>query len=78
LSHTGTPAPQLALPSRAHVETHTARAEADAARAALAQGGAIQSIARRTGFGVPERMRRAFVRVYGAPPAALRRTLRPA
>ncbi len=54
------------------------RLRVDAARAALAQGGAIQSIARRTGFGDPERMRRAFVRVYGAPPAALRRTLRPA
>jgi transcriptional regulator GlxA family with amidase domain len=54
------------------------RMRVEAARAALAQGGAIQQIARRTGFGDPERMRRAFVRLYGAPPAALRRTLRPA
>ncbi|WP_250000266.1 DUF2637 domain-containing protein [Actinoplanes sp. M2I2] len=37
LSHTGTPAPQLALPSRAHIETQTARAEAEAARAGLAE-----------------------------------------
>lgn len=52
------------------------RLRLDAARAALEQGGAIQEIARRTGFGDPERMRRAFVRFYGAPPAAMRRTLR--
>jgi transcriptional regulator GlxA family with amidase domain len=54
------------------------RLRVDAARAALARGGPIQSIARRTGFVDPERMRRAFVRLYGAPPAAMRRTLRPA
>lgn len=53
------------------------RLRADTARAALEQGGAIQEIARRTGFGDPERMRRAFMRLYGAPPAAMRRTLRP-
>jgi transcriptional regulator GlxA family with amidase domain len=52
------------------------RLRADAARAALEQGGAIQDIARRTGFGDAERMRRAFVRLYGAPPASMRRTLR--
>lgn len=52
------------------------RLRADAARAALQQGGAIQDIAERTGFGDPERMRRAFLRLYGAPPAAMRRTLR--
>jgi len=52
------------------------RLRAEAARTMLAQGGAIQEIARRTGFGDPERMRRAFVRLYGAPPAAMRRTLR--
>lgn len=44
------------------------RLRVDAARAALAKGGGIQEIARRTGFGDPERMRRAFVRLYGAPP----------
>lgn len=52
------------------------RLRLEAARAALERGAAIQEIARRTGFDDPERMRRAFVRYYGAPPAALRRTLR--
>lgn len=52
------------------------RLRVEAARAALERGGAIQEIARRTGFGDPERMRRAFMRLYGAPPATLRRTLR--
>jgi transcriptional regulator GlxA family with amidase domain len=52
------------------------RLRAEAARAGLERGGAIQAIAVKTGFGDPERMRRAFVRLYGAPPAALRRTLR--
>jgi transcriptional regulator GlxA family with amidase domain len=52
------------------------RLRAETARAMLARGGAIQEIARRTGFGDPERMRRAFVRLYGAPPAAMRRTMR--
>ena len=52
------------------------RLRADAARAALERGGAIKEIARRTGFGEPERMRRAFTRLYGAPPATMRRTLR--
>ena len=54
------------------------RLRVEAARAALARGGSVQEIARRTGFGDPERMRRAFIRLYGTPPAALRRTLRPA
>ncbi len=52
------------------------RMRTEAARTALEHGGAIQEIARRTGFGDPERMRRAFVRLYGAPPAQMRRTLR--
>ena len=52
------------------------RLRTDAARAALERGGQIQEIARKTGFGDPERMRRAFMRLYGAPPAAMRRTLR--
>ncbi|MBY0565815.1 MAG: DJ-1/PfpI family protein [Hyphomonadaceae bacterium] len=52
------------------------RMRAEAARAALERGGAIQEIAQRVGFGDSERMRSAFVRLYGAPPAALRRTLR--
>ena len=33
----------------------------------------IESIARAVGFANPERMRRAFLRIYGAPPQALRR-----
>jgi transcriptional regulator GlxA family with amidase domain len=52
------------------------RMRAEAARGAIEQGGGIQEIAHRTGFGDPERMRRAFIRLYGAPPAAMRRTLR--
>jgi transcriptional regulator GlxA family with amidase domain len=52
------------------------RMRTEAARAALEGGGSIQEIARRTGFVDPERMRRAFVRLYGAPPAEMRRTLR--
>lgn len=52
------------------------RLRADTARAALQQGASIQDIAERTGFGDPERMRRAFIRLYGEPPAAMRRTLR--
>src|SRR5690606_21531500 len=52
------------------------RMRAEAARAALERGGSIQEIARRSGFGDAERMRRAFIRLYGAPPAAMRRTLR--
>jgi len=36
----------------------------------------IDVIARETGFGDPERMRRAFVRVLGFPPQAMRRTAR--
>lgn len=52
------------------------RLRAETARTALIQGGAIQEIAQRTGFGDAERMRRAFTRLYGAPPAAMRRTMR--
>ncbi|MBN3834446.1 GlxA family transcriptional regulator [Burkholderia sp. Ac-20344] len=36
----------------------------------------IELIARQTGFGKAERMRRAFMRVYGKPPQALRRDAR--
>jgi AraC-like DNA-binding protein len=52
------------------------RLRTDAARAMLQRGGALQEIAAKAGFHDPERMRRAFVRLYGAPPAAMRRTLR--
>ncbi|MES1158488.1 MAG: GlxA family transcriptional regulator [Terricaulis silvestris] len=53
------------------------RLRLEAARAALESGEArVQDVARESGFGDSERMRRAFIRFYGAPPAALRRTLR--
>ena len=36
----------------------------------------IERVAAHTGFGDPERMRRAFLRAFGQPPQALRRTAR--
>jgi transcriptional regulator GlxA family with amidase domain len=36
----------------------------------------IDVVAREVGFGDPERMRRAFVRAFGQPPQALRRSAR--
>jgi transcriptional regulator GlxA family with amidase domain len=36
----------------------------------------IERIASRTGFSDPERMRRAFLRVFGEPPQALKRAAR--
>jgi transcriptional regulator GlxA family with amidase domain len=39
-------------------------------------GGPIDAIAGETGFGDPERMRRAFLRAFGQPPQALRRAAR--
>jgi len=36
----------------------------------------IETIARRVGFSSAERMRRAFVRLYGQPPQAVRRVAR--
>lgn len=52
------------------------RLRVEAARTALEGGASIQDVARKCGFGDAERMRRAFIRLYGAPPASLRRTLR--
>ena len=50
------------------------RLRADAARAILDSGGrSVQQVAAATGFKDPERMRRAFVRLFGAAPSALRR-----
>jgi transcriptional regulator GlxA family with amidase domain len=47
------------------------RLRAEAARAALDSGAfSVQGIARECGFGNPERLRRSFVRLYGAPPSA--------
>jgi transcriptional regulator GlxA family with amidase domain len=41
-------------------------------------GEPIEEIARNTGFGDPERMRRAFMRAFGQPPQSLRRVARSA
>ena len=50
------------------------RLRVDTARAALESGGnSIQHVAATCGFGSPERMRRSFLRVLGAPPSALKR-----
>jgi len=49
----------------------------EAARAAIEAGGSgIETIAIATGFGDAERMRRAFLRLLGQPPQALRRAVR--
>lgn len=53
------------------------RLRLDAARARLDAGeGQMEQIARQTGFGDADRMRRAFVRVLGQPPQAFRRAAR--
>ncbi|WP_024880897.1 GlxA family transcriptional regulator [Methylosinus sp. LW3] len=50
------------------------RLRLDRAKSALESGAdAIEQIARDSGFRDPERMRRAFLRVYGQPPQAFRR-----
>jgi transcriptional regulator GlxA family with amidase domain len=36
----------------------------------------LDGVARTTGFRDPERMRRAFLRTFGSPPQALRRSAR--
>ncbi|MEY2937406.1 MAG: hypothetical protein RL033_8155 [Pseudomonadota bacterium] len=52
------------------------RMRLEAARTLLDSGErSILDIAQRTGFGNPERMRRAFTRYFGRPPAALRSVL---
>jgi transcriptional regulator GlxA family with amidase domain len=49
------------------------RLRADAARAELgSKGRSVQDVARSTGFGSPERMRRTFIRLFGLPPVALK------
>jgi transcriptional regulator GlxA family with amidase domain len=53
------------------------RIRVDVARERVEAGSdPIDRIASRCGFGDPERMRRAFLRVFGQPPQALRRTAR--
>jgi transcriptional regulator GlxA family with amidase domain len=53
------------------------RLRADVARGLLEDGSEpVELIAARIGFGDPERMRRAFVRLYGQPPQTVRRRAR--
>ena len=53
------------------------RLRLEAARSAVEESSrSMQAIARNAGFGDPERMRRAFIRAFGQPPQALRRTAR--
>jgi transcriptional regulator GlxA family with amidase domain len=62
-----------------HGETGTSpakavmRLRAETARAQLERGGnSVQQVAQSCGFGDPERMRRAFVSLFGRPPSSLR------
>jgi transcriptional regulator GlxA family with amidase domain len=53
------------------------RLRVEAARALLdSQPLQVEDVAMETGFGDPERMRRAFLRAFGQPPQALRRSAR--
>lgn len=53
------------------------RLRVEAARTMIESGvHAVDAVARESGFGDPERMRRAFLRAFGQPPQALRRGLR--
>jgi transcriptional regulator GlxA family with amidase domain len=55
------------------------RLRAETAHSALASGAqSIDDVARMTGFGAPERMRRSFLRVFGKPPSAVKRERRQA
>jgi transcriptional regulator GlxA family with amidase domain len=55
------------------------RLRVEAARIRLRSGSEpVEQIARAVGFGDPEKMRRAFVKLHGHPPQALRRALRSA
>ena len=65
------------------VETGTTPAKAierlrlEAARHHVEEGSEpIDRIASQSGFGDPERMRRAFIRAFGQPPQTLRRSAR--
>src|SRR4029077_718212 len=50
------------------------RLRVEAAKTRIEQGAEpIEAIARSVGFSDPERMRRAFLRIYGQPPQAMRR-----
>ena len=51
------------------------RLRLEAAREQVESGAEpIEAVAACTGFGDPDRMRRAFIRAFGQPPQALRRT----
>jgi transcriptional regulator GlxA family with amidase domain len=51
------------------------RMRVEAARALIESGASsLDLVARESGFGDQERMRRAFIRLFGAPPSSLRRT----
>lgn len=53
------------------------RLRVEAARARLQSGSEpVEQIARAVGFGDPEKMRRAFVKLHGHPPQAIRRSMR--
>lgn len=53
------------------------RLRAEAAKARIETGGqSLEAIARAVGFGDPERMRRACIRLFGLPPQALKRKSR--
>lgn len=53
------------------------RLRVDAAKARIEQSAEpIETVARSVGFADPERMRRAFLRLYGQPPQAIRRIVR--
>ncbi len=53
------------------------RLRVEATRSRIEEGvEPIEEVARSVGFGDPERMRRAYVRLYGLPPQALRRIAR--
>ncbi len=53
------------------------RLRVEAARLRLREGAEpVEQIARSVGFADPERMRRAFVKLHGVPPQAIRRTAR--
>jgi transcriptional regulator GlxA family with amidase domain len=53
------------------------RLRADAARAMLESGArSVQEVAEHCGFHDPERMRRAFLRLFGASPSAMKRAVR--
>lgn len=55
------------------------RLRAEAARVRLETGSeSIEQVADKVGFSDPERMRRAFVRLFGQPPQAIRRSARAA